>query len=226
MTATFCGGCGAWGEHTVERERDAVRLVCVDCGHGERRPMRILPLFIVTGASGVGKTTVAEVLRRLMPEWEVFETDILWDSGGDWQFVRSNWLRIAHSIAQSGRGTILCGTLLPEDVDRCDAREFFSHVYYMNLHCSDERRAERLRARPIGRRCTEAFIAEQERFAKWLLAYGRSTCGPPMAVLDTSDRPLDETAAEIRKWALSHWQRESRARAEEVSKYAEVRAGT
>ena len=51
-----------------------------------------------------GKTAVITELRRLLPEWEVFETDILWDSGGDWQFVRSNWLRIAHSIAALASG--------------------------------------------------------------------------------------------------------------------------
>ena len=47
-----------------------------------------LPLFIVTGASGAGKTCVVPELRRLLPDWEVFETDILWDSGGDWFFVK------------------------------------------------------------------------------------------------------------------------------------------
>lgn len=34
-----------------------------------------LPLFIVTGASGVGKTTVIKELRRIMPEFDVFGTD-------------------------------------------------------------------------------------------------------------------------------------------------------
>jgi predicted ABC-type ATPase len=186
--------------------------------------MRVLPLFIVTGASGVGKTAVVEPLRGLLPDWELFETDILWDSGGDWQFVRSNWLRIAHSIAQSGRPTLLCGTLLPEDVDRCDARDFFSKVHYLCLHCSDERRRERLRARPPARGCTEAFIAEQERFARWLLDHGRSLCDPPMTFLDSSDSPVLPLAEQIRNWAVDFWQRERGQAMGEGEEDAEVRA--
>jgi hypothetical protein len=166
--------------------------------------MRLLPLFIVTGASGVGKTAVVEELRRLLPDWAVFETDILWDSGGDWQFVRSNWLRIAHSLAQSGRPTLLCGTLLPEDVDRCDHRDFFTHVYYVNLHCDDATRNARLRARPAWRGCTESFIAQHERFARWLLEHGRFTCDPPMHVIDTTATPVAQVAEQIRDWALGH----------------------
>lgn len=34
-----------------------------------------LPLFIITGASGVGKTTVMHELREQMPEFVLFSTD-------------------------------------------------------------------------------------------------------------------------------------------------------
>src|SRR6476660_7453266 len=112
-----CAACGDYNALIVDPRSQSAQ--CLRCGHAE--PMRIVPLFIVTGASGVGKTAVVGELRRLMPEWEVFETDLIW--GADWQQVRNNWLRIAHSIAQSGRGTILCGTMLPEDIDRCDHRD-------------------------------------------------------------------------------------------------------
>src|SRR5207248_290012 len=84
MYLTGCEACREWIGHIVERTGEAVHLECVNCGRRTNRPMRILPLFIVTGASGVGKTSVVEELQRLMPEWQIFETDILWDSGGDW----------------------------------------------------------------------------------------------------------------------------------------------
>jgi hypothetical protein len=205
MTVTGCDNCEQWIEHAVERGVASVRLRCTNCGREERRPMRLLPLFIVTGASGVGKTAVVDELRRMLPDWSVFETDILWDSGRDWHFVRSNWLRVAHSLAQSGRPTILCGTMLPEDIDRCDHRDFFSRVYYVNLHCDDATRGARLRARPACRGCSDAFIAEHERFARWLLDHGRHSCEPPMHVIDTTDIPVAEVAQRIRDWALPLW---------------------
>lgn len=147
--AIVCRSCGQYGQPAVMP--DARHTQCTSCGDVE--PMRILPLFIVTGASGVGKTTVVSELRRILPDFEVFETDIIWDSGGDWHTSRNNWLRVAHSIAQSGRGTILCGTMMPEDIAKCDHFPYFSRVYYANLHCDDKAREARLRARPAWRNC-------------------------------------------------------------------------
>ncbi|HZO92021.1 MAG TPA: hypothetical protein VFB38_27130 [Chthonomonadaceae bacterium] len=197
--AIVCEGCGGYIQPLVDTDAQAIR--CPDCGH--REPMRILPLFIVTGASGAGKTAVVRELRRLLPEWEIFETDVIW--GADWQQVRNNWLRIAHSIAQSGRPTLLCGMMLPEDIDRCDHRPFFRQVYYLNLHCDDPTRAARLRARPAWRGCTEAFLAEQQQFAHWLLEHAETAFDPPLRTLDTTQTPVSAVACQIRDWALERW---------------------
>jgi hypothetical protein len=116
--AVVCPGCGAYTQPVVDVAAQA--SLCPACGH--QAPVRILPLFIVTGASGVGKTAVVGELRRLLPAWDIFETDVI--HGADWQQVKCNWLRIAYAIAQSGRYTLLCGTMLPEEVDRCDHRPF------------------------------------------------------------------------------------------------------
>jgi hypothetical protein len=194
-----CGACGYYNALLVDKSSQSAR--CMSCGHVE--PMRIVPLFIVTGASGAGKTVVVAELRRLMPDWDVFETDIMW--GADWQQVKNNWLRIAHSIAQSGRGTLLCGTMLPEDVDRCDHRDRFSQVYYLNLHCNDAARDARLRARPGWRGCTEEFIAEHRRFAQWLLDNAATAFDPPMITVDTTNAPVSAVAGQIRDWARERW---------------------
>src|SRR5262245_48311784 len=96
-TMWVCKGCANWVEVTIDYETETVS--CPVCDYDER--ICIQPLFVVTGPSGTGKTEVIPHLRPLLPEWEIFETDILWDSQADWHFVRSNWLRIAFSIAQS-----------------------------------------------------------------------------------------------------------------------------
>ena len=41
-------------------------------------PNKKLPLFIVSGASGVGKTTMCEILFRRETKYIVMESDILW----------------------------------------------------------------------------------------------------------------------------------------------------
>lgn len=68
-----------------------------------------LPLFIVTGASGVGKTTVMQELRVLLPDFVVFSTDI--DNFGstasklEYQDRFNLLLHFANFVAKSGRGT-------------------------------------------------------------------------------------------------------------------------
>ena len=58
----------------VERRGGAV-LRCPRCGDEQQVPD--LPLFVVTGASGTGKSTVTGPLRRQLPDCEVFDTDAL-----------------------------------------------------------------------------------------------------------------------------------------------------
>lgn len=64
---------------------------------------RKLPLFIVTGASGSGKTFVIKELRRILPDFDIFDPDHLVEFiGHDWEKVRNIWLRVARNIAQGG----------------------------------------------------------------------------------------------------------------------------
>jgi hypothetical protein len=67
----FCMTCGP--DVVVERVDGAV-LRCPSCGDEQRIPA--LPLFVVTGASGTGKSTVMEPLRARLPDVEVFDVDV------------------------------------------------------------------------------------------------------------------------------------------------------
>lgn len=160
-----------------------------------------LPLFIVTGASGAGKTTVIGDLRKISPDFDVFDVDAIHPFiRDDWQKIRNIWLRVARSIAESGRITILCGTMMPWDVEKCEDYSCFSHIYYLNLHCNDEDRERRLRAR----NWPEEMIQEHKNFAKWLLENADKAYTPPMPIVDTSNTEVAEVAAQIREWTLKY----------------------
>lgn len=203
-----CKGCGMYIKPVVDKQQEILR--CPECGHEEH--VRILPLFIVTGASGTGKTAVVPELRRLLPDWDVFETDSI--HGIDWQQVKANWLRIAFSLAQSNRPVILCGTILPEQIDQCDHQHYFSTIYYLNLHCNDATRAARLRSRPAWRGCDESFIENMQHFAAWLLENANTAFDPPMPTVDTTNAPPLHIANLIKEWALSHWENETKLKVE------------
>jgi hypothetical protein len=172
----ICDGCAEWILPLIDFGTGTVR--CPLCSHLASR--RFLPLFVVTGASGVGKTAVIPQLQQKMPDWDIFEIDMLWDSGRDWQMIKCNWLRISHSIHQSDRPVMLCGSILPDQLERCEAGIFFPNIYWLALDCSPELQAQRLRARSSFRNCTEEFIAEQRKFAEWFRTHGDNDFVPPL----------------------------------------------
>ncbi|MDO7907678.1 AAA family ATPase [Paenibacillus sp. JX-17] len=161
--------------------------------------MKKLPLFVVTGASGTGKTTVSSLLRKLLPDFDVFNMDSI--NNIDWQIAKENWLRIAYSISLSGRGTILCGTMVPENIKTAEYRDRFDKILYINLHCNDQTREQRLRARGW----EENLIAEYKSFADWLLMNSEQAFDPPMTTLDTTMLSPEKAAEYIKDWVRSHW---------------------
>jgi len=200
----ICPACQNWIEPLFDKVAHTVR--CPQCSHVEAR--RFFPLFIVTGPSGGGKTAVVPELQRLLPAWEVFETDILWDSGNDWNMIKANWLRIADSLAQRphGRPTILCGTMQPEDIVNSGLASHFSTIYWLALVCSTELLRERLRARPAWRGFNEELITEHETYLAWLHANAQTAFDPPLKLLDTTGDSIADTARQITDWAMEIWQ--------------------
>jgi hypothetical protein len=154
--------------------------------------------LVVTGASGSGKSTIVDGLRRRLPQCEVFESDlILHVAALGWDAWRATWLLLAHGIALNGRATVLCGSLLPDQLEALSTRQLVGPVHFCNLDCPDAVLAERLRARPAWRgSSSEENIAEHQRFAAWLRARIRPT-------FDTSVLTVDEVADRVARWVVS-----------------------
>jgi broad-specificity NMP kinase len=160
-----------------------------------------VPLFIVTGSSGSGKTFVIKELRKILPDFDIFDIDNLREFGIlDEQQIRNVWLRVARNTAESGRMTIICGTAMTWDIEKCIDFPYFKHVYYLNLHCDDETRERRLRER----NWPEEMIQDYKKFAKWLLENADKEYTPPMPIVDTTIADVADVAAQIKKWVLQY----------------------
>lgn len=180
----------------LRRDPLAGILRCPRCGGAQRVPA--LPLFVVTGASGAGKTTVTGPLRRLLPDCDVFDVDVLplQLAALGWDTWRNAWLRLAHGIALNGRVTVLCGSLLPSQLDGLPARKLLGPVHFGNLDCPGDVLAARLRARPTwrhGSSSADSVVAEHQRFAAWLRAHIQPSW-------DTSALTPEEAAGRITAW--------------------------
>jgi len=193
-----CPKCGAYGLNNVERLPDAT--TCSVCH--QVTPANIFPLFVVTGASGSGKSRVVGELRCRLMECVVFDSDLLWGRTAERQY-QNDWVRIAYSIAQGGRHTVICGTLMPGDLDACEDRGLVGAIQFLNLHCSDEVRERRLRERPSWRNSSsDEFLEEHKRFARWLIENAATSFDPPMVMVDTSDVSVEEVVEAVVEWVL------------------------
>ena len=201
--------CPKCGEDRADKiiEPEGPYAVCPDCNY--RHKFVRLPLFVLTGASGVGKTTTCLALAARANDFVPMESDILLLSfvdelnqpGTNYREYRELWLRLCKNISQAGRPVILCGVGEPTQFEQCVERRYFSEIFYLALVCEDEVLASHLRSRPPwpGGATADERIKQEVPFNRWLKANARST-KPPMTLLDTTGLTVDRVVEEVTRW--------------------------
>jgi hypothetical protein len=200
-----CPGCGTYSvEKMVEPSGDRYAVaICPACGH--QHPYRYLPVFSISGASGVGKTSVILGLPNVLPECVVLEMDILWRREfdrpeDDYADFRNTWLRLAKNVGQAGQPVVLGGTVVPGSFERCPEYRYIAGVRYLALVCEDDVLASRLRARPSWRKSSDSeFVERMVAFNRWLRE-NASTTQPRVELLDTSALTIEETVDQTASW--------------------------
>lgn len=192
----FCDQCGAHAIRRIALHDQTGTFRCEECRREITR--RVLPLAIVTGASGVGKTSTLPHLQRLLTECAVLDKDAMW--AGDWDTAYNNLFRIASALAQGGRPTVIVGTIIPEHLHGLSDRDLVGAIAYANLHCDDATRARRLRHRRTWGPPDADFIEAHRQFAQWLLDNAEERFVPPMPTFDTTACPPAEIAAQVAAW--------------------------
>jgi hypothetical protein len=199
-----CNGCGAY---RPDKEIDVAGpfAICPVCGHAH--PFRRLPLLLIGGASGAGKSTICQILSGRVTGAVLLDCDILWrpefDTPQDnYRDFFETWLRLAKNIAQSGRPVVIFGAgfVVPDNVAPCVERRYFSRLYHLGLICNEETLAGRLRARPQWRQSSDPdTIAGHVAFNRWIGEAGKGPHAPIELIDSTADDPL-ATAAAVQAW--------------------------
>jgi predicted kinase len=175
---------------------------CPSCGSRVGGVARA-PLFVVTGASGSGKTAIlAPLASALAAECVTFDADGLLDAAGalshgqpiDWAAFHAALLAFAHGVAQSGRPTVLLAPLGPGTLESLAARRWIGDIRYLVLDCPDDVRRQRMAARPPWRLHD---VEEQVSWGRWLRV------NVPDRV-DTSHGTPADCAAAVASWVLRH----------------------
>jgi hypothetical protein len=197
--------CPRCGEYAEEKQIDPAGpfAICPHCQYAH--PFLQQPLFIVTGASGAGKSTACLALVPTLKECVVLEADILWGlipttPADNYRSYRTAWLRLAKNIGQAGRPVVLCGSSVPEQFESCPERRYFSTLHYLALVCEEDALIERLKARPAWRKSASTEVLERmTQFNRWLWEHAATT-EPPMTLYDTTNRSIAETVEEMAHW--------------------------
>lgn len=165
-------------------------------------PTRKQQLFFISGASCVGKTTLCEELFRRESEYIVLESDLIWRAEYDtpednYRAFRQTWMRICSNVSQIGLPVVLCGCVLPEQLEPLPERALFTETHYLAAICSDEEMRRRICE---GRKVTEeTWIRSSLHFNRWLRENANSTT-PPITLLDTTNLTPQQAAAFTDRW--------------------------
>jgi 2-phosphoglycerate kinase len=199
--------CFKCGENNAEKMVDinGKYAVCPVCGY--KNPFIPMPLFIVAGASGTGKSTVLKELLGKMDNVILIESDIIWQEEfnkpeNNYRKFFETWLRLAKNISQAGRPVVLFGAGLgvPENIELCIERRYFSKIFYLSLYCLDNELENRLMERPKWRNCySKEFIEKQKEFNNWFIQYGKEKT-PGIDLIDTTNIKLEESVEKVRNW--------------------------
>lgn len=197
----------AGGPVQLQRETLSALAVCPVCGHAHH--FLRLPLLLVGGASATGKTAILHNLTGRFSSAVLLEADLLWleefqdPTDGHRKFFET-WLRLAKNIGQSGRPAVLfgAGLAVPDNIESCLERRYFSRAHYLALVCNREILRRRLLARPAWRMSNrQNQLAEQLDFNRWLQKEGPAQT-PPVTLLDTTDSTVWETANAVKEWIV------------------------
>jgi hypothetical protein len=162
-------------------------------------PTRKNKLFIITGASGVGKSSACEVLFQKEADYIVMESDLLWsdqyntpDDG--YLAYRELWMRLCANISQIGMPVVLCGCATPDQFEACQMRESFTEIIYIAVVADPDELTRRMSE---GRMITdENWVRSSCEFNQWLIDHANDT-SPHMMLVNSTGKTVPEVAAEI-----------------------------
>ena len=197
----ICEKCGKFrADKIIDSEHNLV--ICPECGHS--KSFVPMPLFAIGGASGTGKTALCREIVGKVDGVIALDGDVLWE---DKRFSHQNpgefyeyALRVAMNISQSSVPVAIfhAGFGVPDNLEKCIARRYFSKIHYLGLYCSDEELEKRLMKRPsVQGECGKGFINAMKGFNSFFRFYSKE---PTINKIDTTDTKIEETARQVIEW--------------------------
>lgn len=211
-----CEACGASTfPELIPAVGDALR--CPTCR--DERPLQRPPLLIVTGTSGIGKSTLCARLAGTIPGAVCIDADLFAEDhvsvvppSQDYPAFWRSMMRIAHEVAQNNVVAVIFSTMLPaQALANSDLLGYFDSAQFLCLTCPADELSARLARRggydPLTARAAAKIPTVGRRIRRWvdfdreLAAAAREV--PTAAVLDAG-RSMDAVEQDVRHWISDH----------------------
>lgn len=131
----ICPKCGNYNwDKTISEDKK--QIICPKCDH--RWNFRSLPIFILTGCSGVGKTTTAQELLLRNTNYIIMDGDIFGMLGEDYQYRTEQLLSFSKNIMQAGIPMLwtMAGAL--ECLSTSYNSRFIKEFHFLTLVCDEK----------------------------------------------------------------------------------------
>lgn len=192
--------CLNCGNRKWDKRAEGQTIVCPDCG--AKWDFVKLPLFFITGASGVGKTTAAQILQRKTQDFMVLDADMFYNIMP--HDTEEDALNQIEQIMYFSRNAMQCGKPLvwtkAGNIDKLSVAigsRYFSEIACLAIACSDEELRRRMTA---GRGINDAeWIRSSLDYNKYFLEHNKIG-DTRYELLNASDKTPEETATEIERW--------------------------
>ncbi len=198
----ICPNCGdyEWNKQVSENKE---YIACQQCGHQWK--FKAMPLFILTGCSGVGKTTTAQELIQRDTKFIVMDADFLYnimphETSEDYRNWVEQIMSLSKNIMQGGKPLLwtIAGAL--DYFENAYNRRFFTEIYFLALVCNTEDLEKRMRE---GRHITDSnWINSSIEYNRWFIEKS-SLSDKKIDTYDITGKSVAEVADYVTKWVDS-----------------------
>lgn len=169
------------------------------------------PLLVITGASGTGKTTLAQQLVGVLHGIFILETDLFWNPYFHQEFEKdrsvdkflNHWMRVAKNIHYNNLQTVAFSTVIPDQILSQTESKHFTGYHFLALTCNTDTLENRLTSKPGI--ISNEVISRMNEFNSVLDNYlPKSSKINSYTKLNTTNLSVNETFDEVTKWVVKY----------------------
>ncbi|MGM9647356.1 MAG: AAA family ATPase [Eubacteriales bacterium] len=198
------GTCPHCGNYKKDKTVTDTEILCPRCGY--RWHYRRLPLFILSGCSGVGKTTTGQALLQRQTDFIVLDGDIFYnimphESDADYLDQVEQMESLSRNLMQSGKPVLWTMAGCLDKLRQTYNCRFFSEIYCLALTCEESALRRRMTE---GRGITdEDWLRSSAEYNRYFQTHDRLG-DLPFETLDITQKSVMAVADDVEAWVKRH----------------------